>query len=516
MVALSRALTPVAFSSGSWVFGSPGRSWGVTGVVVSLVRLRLLLSTATPVDEERFAAPIELARRNVGLDSFPRLGTSNRIATPVAVGFIRDGRVLLPAGCLERMSADQLAHVLTHEGAHVARRDPLLRLVQRLSLALWWWHPMVHVMNKQLSRAREELCDNVVLSRVDAVDYGSTLLECGRWLTSRSRSELAVGLFGSHERLEHRIQKLLNPRRDTMNHTRQWTLLGAGLATATTTILAGATQLTIDEQAARPNVAASDRTDVADVDHRSLTREITLAFADASTPGHLDVDIKRGSIKVTGHDGADVIVRLTVPEFRPAPDTGTEGLHPVRATPLDFDIRQSGNTIELDSNSSRYVTNLEITVPYLTNLTLDSYMEGVLEVTGVSGTIAARSQHNDITLTDVSGTADVYSYNGNFVASFVSVTGGLCFETYNGSVDLTLPMNIETTMRVQTSRGVMRTDFTIAQREETLHSTAGGTGTRALAFDDFVVGDINGGGSTCTIETTNGDILLRQGETTAQ
>jgi galactose mutarotase-like enzyme len=71
--------------------------------------------------------------------------------------------VVLPQALAATLTAPELRDVLIHECAHVLRRDTLVGVLPRLAAALYWPHPLVHHMNSQLARAREEVCDNFVL-----------------------------------------------------------------------------------------------------------------------------------------------------------------------------------------------------------------------------------------------------------------------------------------------------------------------------------------------------------------
>ncbi len=490
-------------------FWASGAAVALAGLVVSWLRLRRLVAAARPVDVRPHRDTIERARRCVGLAAYPSIAISDRIATPVAVGTLGRGRVLLPAGFLRRVGSEQLVHVLIHEGAHIAHRDPMLRIVQGVSRSLWWWHPLVHRLNTRLSQTREDLCDNVVLSHTDPVEYSATLLTCGRLVSAPARPTLAAALFRTHETLEHRIRKLLTPGRNTMNRSRPLTRLGVCLAAAATIMLSGAARVTAGSLDAPIDAIASP----ASHDETATTREFVLSFTDSSQPRHLDVDIKRGDIIVTGHDGDDVFVRLTTPAAATPSAPDADGLRTIRATPIDFNVRQSGGTIELNGDSWDQVTDLEILVPYRTNLTLDTYRDGVVKVADVEGVIKARSYFNDIALHNVAGEAEVEGYHGAQTATFRAVTGPLSFETYHGVVDLTIPAEITATTRVRTTRGVMRTDFDIDPQLDLIKTSEHPDGGRSIQFDSFIVGDINGGGPLCTIETNTGDILLRRGMT---
>src|SRR5262249_46133437 len=120
--------------------------------------------------------------------------------------------------------------VLVHECAHAIRRDPLIALYQRLLSAFLWFHPLVHLANALLNRAREDVCDNWVLRGVSAVDYSRTLLTVAESVPAPPRKLLAPSFFESKDQLQSRVAGLLNSRRCLMTATRRWkALVIAGL-----------------------------------------------------------------------------------------------------------------------------------------------------------------------------------------------------------------------------------------------------------------------------------------------
>ncbi|MEO1128894.1 MAG: M56 family metallopeptidase [Planctomycetota bacterium] len=469
----------------------------------SYLALRFLLARAQPADNPRLAAVAKQVGSSLGLTTSPSVLVTNHVRSPMAFGTPRRGAVIIPPDTLDEMPDWQLVHVLTHETAHIAHRDSSLRLLQGIGAALWWWHPLIHLLNRQLSRTREELCDNVVLSASDPIEYGQTLLDIGRHPTSHRPPALAVGLFPEHERLEQRIRSLLNPRRNTMDRSKPTVLLAMCLIGVTGSALAGATRITTGESGVSIDTLWSTWAD------RTLVREYTLSVEDASQPGHLDIDIKRGDILVTAYDGEEILVRLSVPTNGAEPEE-RDGFHAFSGQPLDFEVRQNGNFIELDANAYEQITHIEVLVPNRIDLTLDSYRTGVIQVAGVEGHIRARSQNNNIILSDVSGTADVYGYNGSFTASFRDVTGELEFESYNGDIDLTLPTDFQSTMLIRSERNAVQSQFDIALRPAEAVETEHENGSRSIDFGDAVVGDIAGGGPRTVLETTNGTVLLRK------
>ncbi|HET7811373.1 MAG TPA: M56 family metallopeptidase, partial [Steroidobacteraceae bacterium] len=106
--------------------------------------------------------------------------------------------VLLPAALPGRLTAPQLAAVLAHERAHIARRDNLTAHLQRLVEALFWFHPLVWFIGVRLREERERACDEAVLERGhDAADYASGILEVCRHCATAHAPDAVAALAGN-------------------------------------------------------------------------------------------------------------------------------------------------------------------------------------------------------------------------------------------------------------------------------------------------------------------------------
>ncbi|MEX2120426.1 MAG: M56 family metallopeptidase [Pirellulales bacterium] len=181
-------------------------------------RVVQLRRSSRPVQDERHNALLQEVAGRLGTRQVPPLLVSNGTVAPLAVGFGRPA-IIVPERLLAAVSNDELRDILMHEVAHLGRGDQRIVLLQELAGALYWPIVSVHGLNRELRRAREELCDNVVLASRDAIRYGETLLHVAQLLVQARPMDAAVGIFGGQGELERRISGLIDPRRNTMTTT---------------------------------------------------------------------------------------------------------------------------------------------------------------------------------------------------------------------------------------------------------------------------------------------------------
>ncbi len=211
------ALAIVVWVSGTLVL--------LAGVALSYWRMLRVCRVAQPVRVEALARLFDEINRRLGVEVPPQLLSSSQAITPISVGFGRPA-VVLPQRLVEAISSDELCDVLVHELAHIQRRDHRVVLLSELAKALYWPIVSVHALNSELERAREDLCDNVVLAGRDALAYGETLLHVAELLVKARPMRAASGIVHWPGKLEERVARLLDPGRSILART------GRGLACA--------------------------------------------------------------------------------------------------------------------------------------------------------------------------------------------------------------------------------------------------------------------------------------------
>jgi TonB family protein len=101
------------------------------------------------------------------------------VNVPIASGVLR------PVVLMPRFAAEwpdwQRAAAVSHERAHIERKDLLANLIAHLACALYWFHPLAWVLSSLLHREQETACDDAVLhSGFEPATYAEALLAVAR------------------------------------------------------------------------------------------------------------------------------------------------------------------------------------------------------------------------------------------------------------------------------------------------------------------------------------------------
>ena len=185
-----------------------------------------LRSTLKPADVD-----LSAIRESMGLRAAPPVTVSPRVGTPCSIGLLRPVLVL-PEAMVSTLTPEALRDILIHECAHVLHRHHWVGLLQRIAALVFWPHPLVHVVNRGLSRRLEELCDNHVLESREATSYARTLLEVLEKSGVVTHVATGIGLLPPRWKIADRIAGLLDERRRIVTRARVSAALGIGTVLA--------------------------------------------------------------------------------------------------------------------------------------------------------------------------------------------------------------------------------------------------------------------------------------------
>jgi beta-lactamase regulating signal transducer with metallopeptidase domain len=176
----------------------------------ALLRERRLLAASRPLDGP-WLETLEEARRTLGMARPVRLLASDAIETPLTCGWPGPAVFLPPIA--ERWTEDRRRLVVQHELVHVMSRDGLRRLAWRLVGALYWFHPLARIAERQAGLVGEHACDETVvrLGTRPSV-YARHLLEIAGALRGRPALFASALPMVERNQLERRLVMILDSR----------------------------------------------------------------------------------------------------------------------------------------------------------------------------------------------------------------------------------------------------------------------------------------------------------------
>ena len=146
--------------------------------------------------------------------------------------------VLLPAALLGRLSQPEIDAVLAHEREHIERNDNLKDSIHRLVETLFWFHPAVWWIGRQMLEERERACDEAVLEGGhDGGEYASGILAVCRHCSAGA----ALTATATSGNLTQRVRYILGDGRPAaLGAVKAMSLLIATIAATTVPMFAGA------------------------------------------------------------------------------------------------------------------------------------------------------------------------------------------------------------------------------------------------------------------------------------
>jgi len=196
-------------AGGVWLAGA---GFCLGWALVGLWRFHQLLRHAERAPEAVQCHARALAAR-MGLWRCPEVWLLPGPLPPLVWAAFGRARLYFPRDLLARLDDDGRGALLTHELAHVCRRDHWVRWLELVAVALYWWCPLAWWARAQLRACEEECCDAWVVEQLPARCYAGAILETVEFLaaTPRALPAAASGL-GRVEALKRRLTAIMERR----------------------------------------------------------------------------------------------------------------------------------------------------------------------------------------------------------------------------------------------------------------------------------------------------------------
>ena len=205
-----------------WLLGVLCLSARTVGGWLLIQRLRNTSLARVPAYAQESFARLSLC---FGIRRPIDLRISARISGPLAMGIWRSV-ILLPVSALTSLTPEQLEVVVAHELAHIRRADYLWNMLQTMIETLFFFHPAVWWVSRNLREQRELCCDDAALACCsDPLTYATALLRLEEERSSRLR--LAMALNGHQSGgLRARIARILDETPQGRRDVAPFSLLG--------------------------------------------------------------------------------------------------------------------------------------------------------------------------------------------------------------------------------------------------------------------------------------------------
>ena len=150
-------------------------------------KFRRILKNSSPVYDSNLQNFIAKWKSYLKIHRNITIVTSNEFLSPFTSGLLNPF-IYIPQTFFESTNSNILHSIIAHEMVHIKRCDTAKILFQNILQIIYFFNPVVWYANRQISLAREEVCDSVVLASgmISKSLYGGSLIKT-----------LEINLFGS-------------------------------------------------------------------------------------------------------------------------------------------------------------------------------------------------------------------------------------------------------------------------------------------------------------------------------
>jgi beta-lactamase regulating signal transducer with metallopeptidase domain len=158
----------------AWLLGA---GWMFVRLLLAWRQALLLKSRCRIIAEGPLVEQLQLQRSLFGLRTNLKFFEAPGGGSPLLLGVFRPA-IVIPRKTLARLSSAEQAMVLGHELAHIRRGDLFWGLLASLVRAVFFFHPLVWLCERQLKLAQEAAADELAIARQhhDPIGYGSLLV----------------------------------------------------------------------------------------------------------------------------------------------------------------------------------------------------------------------------------------------------------------------------------------------------------------------------------------------------
>ena len=151
---------------------------GMVVVAIRFTYFLVWLRRSPAPQANQIATLVDKLRHQLGIRTSVKIRVLSRPVGPAVIGLFRP-TILLPAAIVEHKSAAEIEPLVAHELIHIRRGDLWWAALQTLATRLLWFHPLVWLASKMVTRESERSCDEETIAGIGCrpSDYARGLLE---------------------------------------------------------------------------------------------------------------------------------------------------------------------------------------------------------------------------------------------------------------------------------------------------------------------------------------------------
>jgi bla regulator protein BlaR1 len=184
------------------------------GVAILLLRLLISLGWVSHLrydsfPEEDLQRSLDHVVQKLKLRVRPTASESLLIKSPLTIGHLKP-LILFPVGIINQLSPVEVEAILTHELAHIVRKDYLSNIIQSCIETLFYYHPVTWWISRVVRTERENRADDLAVSWCgDHLGYAKALMTVQEMQLHHTPG-LTMGFASPKRAMLMRIQRILN------------------------------------------------------------------------------------------------------------------------------------------------------------------------------------------------------------------------------------------------------------------------------------------------------------------
>jgi len=213
----------------SWVIFS-----GILCFVSALriIRFHRILDSNSSIHEDLSSRLSAQVAGRLGMRLPPKILVIRADIAPFVWWMAGHSVIVIPSRAVEELSPHDLRLVITHEMAHIKRRDHWFRWIEWIAVMCFWWNPIMWWARNQLRASEELACDDLVLETATSEPflYGNALLNMAELLTTTAiRPPVVASAFNSGGILEQRIRMIITTKSRRISKSTRLTIVSLAM-----------------------------------------------------------------------------------------------------------------------------------------------------------------------------------------------------------------------------------------------------------------------------------------------